>query len=174
MEFDVDQVRAMTAEDRAPYDAQVESRIIRFKDLEADWRLSPNCQLPQYQRANFVYIGVDWSGRVPPIERGDNFSCGIILAPPGKGAALHAHTTEEMFMALSGRWSVFWGQDDAQEIELEQWDAVSIPPPVMRGFRNIGDEDAHLMFILGGGAPPPPVPHPQVVRELEEVGESRS
>ena len=51
---------------------------------------------------------------------------------------------------MSGRWSVYWGDDGEQEIILEAWDVVSIPVHVMRGFRNIGDSRGYLMAILGG------------------------
>ena len=71
-------------------------------------------------------------------------------AEPGKGAALHSHTTVEVFVAMSGRWAVFWGDEGENEIELDTFDLVSVPVGVMRGFRNIGDGHAYLMAILGG------------------------
>ncbi len=53
-------------------------------------------------------------------------------------------------MALSGRWAVYWGDHGENEILLDQWDTISVPPGVMRGFRNAGSEDAYLLAILGG------------------------
>jgi quercetin dioxygenase-like cupin family protein len=53
-------------------------------------------------------------------------------------------------VALSGEWAIYWGDDGEQEIILKQWDTVSVPPGVMRGFRNAGKESALLMAILGG------------------------
>ena len=73
-----------------------------------------------------------------------------IGADPGKGAALHSHPTVEVFIPMSGRWVVYWGDDGEQEIELGPWDVVSVPVGVLRGFRNIGDSHAHLMAIIGG------------------------
>jgi uncharacterized RmlC-like cupin family protein len=55
-----------------------------------------------------------------------------------------------VFIAMSGRWAVYWGDDGEQEIELDPWDVVSVPVGVMRGFRNIGDSHAFLMAIIGG------------------------
>jgi len=37
-----------------------------------------------------------------------------------------------------------------QEIVLDQWDVVSVPPGVMRGFRNAGDAGGYLLAVLGG------------------------
>ena len=51
---------------------------------------------------------------------------------------------------MSGRWAIFWGDEGENEIELDQWDVVSMPVGIMRGFRNIGDSHANLMALLGG------------------------
>ena len=53
-------------------------------------------------------------------------------------------------MPLTGRWGVYWGDDGENEVILEQWDVISVPPGVMRGFRNLGSEDSFLLAILGG------------------------
>ena len=63
-------------------------------------------------------------------------------AEPGKGAALHSHSTVEVFIPLQGRWAVFWGDEGEQEIVLDPFDCVSVPVGVLRGFRNAGDEPA--------------------------------
>ena len=63
---------------------------------------------------------------------------------------MHSHTTVEVFTPLSGRWAIIWGDQGENELVLEAWDTISVPPGVMRGFRNVGTEDAHLMAILGG------------------------
>ena len=43
------------------------------------------------------------------IPQGEKFCVTVIMAEPGRGAPLHAHTTEEIFIALTGRWGIFWG-----------------------------------------------------------------
>jgi uncharacterized RmlC-like cupin family protein len=53
-------------------------------------------------------------------------------------------------MALTGEWSITWGDNGENEVILGPWDAISVPPGVMRGFQNVGNEDAYLMAILGG------------------------
>jgi len=86
---------------------------------------------------------------------------------PGKGAALHSHLTVEVFTPLSGQWVIIWGDHGENEIVLEAWDTISVPPGVMRGFRNVGREPTCLMAILGGTdpgrvtwrQPVPSVPH---------------
>jgi quercetin dioxygenase-like cupin family protein len=45
---------------------------------------------------------------------------------------------------------VIWGDAGQNEVTLEPFDVVSVPPGIMRGFRNDGDEHAILMAIVGG------------------------
>jgi mannose-6-phosphate isomerase-like protein (cupin superfamily) len=181
--MDAEQVKNMAPEERAMYDAQVLQRVIRFKDVLPNWDLSPNCRLPGYERANLVYVGggpyldlqVEPNGPHPaPVVEGENYSVIILLCAPGKGAPLHAHTTEEMFLSLSSRWAVYWGEEDVHEVILEPWDAVSFPGPVMRGFRNVGPEDGYLLSVIGGGSPPPPISHASVISELAKLGLKQS
>jgi mannose-6-phosphate isomerase-like protein (cupin superfamily) len=180
-EMDPEQVLHMSPNERAQYDLLVGERVIRFSQVRPNWLISPNCKLPGYERANFVYVGSgpyvksqsipdgqgsEYSKTVP----GENYSVVILLCEPSKGAPLHAHTTEEMFIALSGRWAVYWGNDAQNEVILDRWDAIWIPAPVMRGFRNVGTESACLLSIIGGGSPPPPIPHPKVTEALAQMG----
>ena len=53
-------------------------------------------------------------------------------------------------MPLSGRWSITWGDEGENEVVLEPWDTISVPPGVMRGFQNVGDDEATLLAIVGG------------------------
>jgi uncharacterized cupin superfamily protein len=178
VQFSAGDIRDMPASERAGFDAQVPARTIRFAEVEPNWLLSPNCRLPGYERGNYVYVGggsyLDWTEAEPATSGaevpGENFSCVILLCEPGKGAPLHAHTTEEMFLVLSGEWVVVWGDDGQHETVLRQWDAVSFPGPVMRGFRNVSDSAAHLLSVIGGGTPPPPIAHPNVTEALARLG----
>ena len=43
-----------------------------------------------------------------------------------------------------------WGDEGEYETVIDQFDVVSVPPGVMRGFRNEGDEHGFIMAILGG------------------------
>ena len=74
----------------------------------------------------------------------------VYRAAPGKRAALHSHTTVEVFIPLSGEWAITWGDKGENEIVLGPWDTISIPPGVMRGFRNVSKEEAYLLALVGG------------------------
>ena len=171
IEFASAEVKEMSSSERTTYDEQVPHRVIRFGETRPQWAAYREALLPAYQRALFGYIGTSATenpGFADAHLAGENFGVTIILAEPGRGAALHAHTTEEMFLPLSGRWCVYWGEEGQHRTFLEQWDAISLPAPVMRGFWNAGDAPAHLLAVLGGGSPPPPVYAASVLAELEQ------
>ncbi len=88
----------------------------------------------------------------PPLAAED-FHLAMIRAEPGKGAALHSHLTQEVFVPLSGRWSIFWGPEGDREVFLEPYDVISVPKHVMRGFRNAGDDTAMMLAVVGGHDP---------------------
>ena len=77
----------------------------------------------------------------------------IVHCEPGKAAPLHNHLTQEVFVALTGQWQVFWGPTGASCLLLEQWDTVSIPPGVSRGFKNVSQEPAYLLGMASGQDP---------------------
>jgi mannose-6-phosphate isomerase-like protein (cupin superfamily) len=171
VEMDAGEIRRMSPEERAKYDAEVERRLIRFKNLRPNWFSFDEAKIPGNERALFRYVGTGASDSPAfraPIPVGENCSFAVIIAAPGKGAPLHAHTTEEVFIPLTGRWSVYWGDQGQHEVILEPWDCVSVPAPCMRGFRNVGTEDAYLLAVVGGGAPPPPIYHELVIQQMEE------
>ncbi|MBI2206243.1 MAG: cupin domain-containing protein [Candidatus Rokubacteria bacterium] len=128
-------------------------RVARFKDLQPSAKAFVDSQIPGHERKIFNVIGrgvTEDATLNPAITDARDFNLTLVHAAPGKGAALHAHPTVEVFMALSGRWAIYWGDAGEQEIVLEPWDTVSVPPGVMRGFRNAGAADGYLMAILGG------------------------
>jgi mannose-6-phosphate isomerase-like protein (cupin superfamily) len=169
VEMDIERVRDMEPRERAEYDAQVEERVIRFGELRPEWMAYREAALPAHERALYGYVG-SVAAENPAFRSsvldGENFCFTIVRADPGKGAPLHAHTTEEVFMPLTGRWAIYWGEDGSRWVYLERWDAVSIPAPVMRGFWNASEEAAHLLAIQGSGSPPPPIYHPAVLEEV--------
>ncbi len=129
------------------------ARTARFGSLRASKQAFVDTRLPEHARDIFNVIGAGVTedpDLAPAITDAQDFNVTYVGAEPGKGAALHSHTTVEVFIAMSGRWAVYWGDDGETEIELDAWDVVSVPVGVMRGFRNIGDGHAYLMAILGG------------------------
>jgi mannose-6-phosphate isomerase-like protein (cupin superfamily) len=129
------------------------ARFAKFGKLTPSKQAFVDTRLPEHERDIFNVIGMGVTedpDLKPAITAVEGFNVTYVGADPGKGAALHAHTTVEVFIAMSGRWAVFWGDEGENEIELDTFDCVSVPVGVMRGFRNIGDGHAHLMAILGG------------------------
>ena len=113
-----------------------------------------------------------------------DFTFHVAECPPGQGPGLHAHhATTETFFCLDGRFRIFWGDHGEHEVTLDQWDTVSVPPGVVRGFRNVSDDVAHLLILVTGGvsdmndiAMTPEYREklsafgPQVLPELEKTG----
>jgi mannose-6-phosphate isomerase-like protein (cupin superfamily) len=83
----------------------------------------------------------------------DGYHMNFVRCEPGKAAPLHNHLTQEVFVALTGRWEVFWGPEGQRHVALEPWDTISIPPGVSRGFRNVSTEPAYLMGMASGDDP---------------------
>jgi len=136
--------------------AEMLTRVARFKNLTASTEAFVDTLVPGHERKIYNVIGggvTEDAALAPAIPHAQDFHVTFIAAEPGKGAALHAHPTIEAFMPLSGQWSVYWGDEGEQEIVLGPWDFISVPVGVMRGFRNVGTEHAHLMSILGGTDP---------------------
>ena len=128
-------------------------RTAQFSELRPSKMAFLDTRIPGHERDIYNVIGggvTEDPSLTPAITAVQDFNVTYVGAEPGKGAALHSHTTVEVFISMSGRWSVFWGDDGANEVILEPWDVVSVPTEVMRGFRNVGDEHGYLMAILGG------------------------
>lgn len=134
------------------------ARVATFKNLKSSTLGVLDAALPQFSREFFSVIGrgiAEDPNMSVAIKDATDFHLAIVKADPGKGSGLHSHTTVEVFMPLSGRWSVQWGNDTQNELVLDQWDVISVPPGVMRGFRNEGHESAYLLAIQGGTHPDP-------------------
>jgi mannose-6-phosphate isomerase-like protein (cupin superfamily) len=141
--------------------ADMHKRVARFKELRSSSQAFLDSLIP----------GVTEDASLnPAITDARDFNLALVHAGPGKGAALHAHPTVEVFIALSGRWAVYWGDEGEQEILLEPWDTISVPPGVMRGFRNAGQKEAYLMAILGGTDAGHVVWSPTVLEKAKATG----
>lgn len=148
-------------------------RVARFKDLTPSRRAFVDSLIPGHEREIFNVIGrgvTEDPALNPAITDARDFNVTLVHAQPEKGAALHAHTTVEVFMPLSGRWAVYWGDTGENEITLERWDVVSVPPGVMRGFRNAGPEAGYLLAILGGTDAGRVAWAPQVLERAGQTG----
>ena len=130
-------------------------RVARFKEQKSSAKAFIDTRIAGYERDIFAIIGgsvMEDPDLRPPIPA-QEFHLGIVKAEPGRGSALHSHLTEEVFMPLTGRWSIYWGPRGDKEVILEPWDVISLPTHVMRGFRNAGTETAYLLAVVGGHDP---------------------
>src|SRR5688500_7014366 len=131
-------------------------RVAVFKQLTPSSRPLVDAVLPQFHRQIFNIIGggvtEDASMKVP-ITAVDGLHMAIIKAEPKKGTGLHNHRTVEVFMPLTGTWSVQWGDDGENELTIGQWGVISIPTGIMRGFRNESAEEAYMLSLVGGDVP---------------------
>jgi mannose-6-phosphate isomerase-like protein (cupin superfamily) len=133
------------------------TRVARFKELKSSKLPLLDAVIPGCEREIYNIIGRGMSEdreHHVPITDNRGFNVAIVECEPGKGTLHHDHETIEMFMPLGGKWKVFWGDDeDTNSVTIEQFDVVSVPIGVMRGFRNISDEKAMLMVTVGGTDP---------------------
>ena len=134
--------------DANPSVAEMETRVARFKDLRptADYIDSA---IPGCERTTLRVLGLQPGA---PLAA-EGFHMNIVRCEPGKSAPLHNHLTQEVFVALTGRWEVFWGPLGERSVVLGQWDTISIPPGVSRGFRNVSEGPAYLMGMASGQDP---------------------
>ena len=135
--------------------AEMESHVARFADQKSSDKAFIDTRIPGHEREIFSIIGggvMEDPEMNPPIAAQD-FHLAMIRSEPGKGAALHAHLTQEVFMPLTGRWAIFWGPDGGKEVILGPHDVISVPIHVMRGFRNISDQSAMMLAVVGGNDP---------------------
>jgi len=126
----------------------MEARVARFN------RLVPtndyiDAGIPGCERTTYRVLG----HRPDAPLQAEDFHLNIVRCEAGKAAPLHNHLTQEVFIALTGRWEVFWGPEGERSLVLEPLDTVSIPPGVSRGFRNVSAAPALLMGMASGRDP---------------------
>lgn len=135
--------------------AEMLERVALWKDMKPNPQMFVDTRLPEHERDLYSIIGPGVSedpDTEPAITDAQDFNIAYIGAEPGKGAALHSHPTVEVFIPVTGSWAIYWNEGDAQEeVILGPMDCISVPPGVLRGFRNAGDEHA-FMIGIGGGA----------------------
>ena len=135
--------------------ADMERNIARFRSLTSTSQSFIDTFIPGHEREIFQIIGTgpledpNTKAAIPA----QDFHVAIIRADPGKGAALHSHLTQEVFMPLTGKWAISWGPQGEKEVVLEPFDTISVPIHVMRSFRNAGTESGLLLALVGGHDP---------------------
>lgn len=133
--------------------AEMAERIAFFGEQTPDKNLMITQSIPGMQRDIYSIIGPgvsENSGTQPAIVDSTGFNVAYVGAAPGNASGLHSHEEVEVFIPISGTWSLFWNEGDAREqVVLGPMDCISVPGGVMRAFRNIGSEYAHLLVIIG-------------------------
>jgi mannose-6-phosphate isomerase-like protein (cupin superfamily) len=137
-----------TITDANPTVGEMEARVARFARLVPTDDYADS-RIPGFERTTYRVLG---NQPAAPLQA-DGFHLNIVRCEPGKAAPLHNHLTQEIFVALTGRWEVFWGPEGARCLILEPLDTVSIPPGVSRGFRNVSAEPSLLMGMASGRDP---------------------
>jgi mannose-6-phosphate isomerase-like protein (cupin superfamily) len=136
---------------------EMEKNVARFHALEPLKMAFVDTVLPGYEREILSVIGaavIENAANRPAIPAMGAFNLAYVRSKPGARGALHSHPTVEVFIPMSGRWAVIWGSDadfgrTPNEIELGPGDVISVPPGVMRCFKNVCDQEAVLMAIVG-------------------------
>lgn len=139
--------RAAKFKDLRPYsDQHDESTGIPRKAME---KLTAHRVYP-------VMVPESYTGRssMAPVKAGERVVLAIAECPPGDGPGLHNHEiTTESFFCLQGRFEITWGDEGEHSVVLDPMDFVSVPPGVMRAFRNISDETGRLFVTIEMGEP---------------------
>ena len=87
-----------------------------------------------------------------PIKGAAGITMTIAKCPTGQGPSLHNHkTTFETFTVLKGKFLIEWNDDGSENIQLNEFDTISIPPGVCRSFKNISNKEGLLQVIISGG-----------------------
>jgi mannose-6-phosphate isomerase-like protein (cupin superfamily) len=134
--------------DANPSVAEMEARVARFRSLTPTSDYIDSA-IPGCERTTYRVLGQPPGA---PLQAED-FHLSFVHCEPGKSAPLHNHLTQEVFIAVTGRWEVFWGPDGARSLVLEPLDTITVPPGVSRGFRNVSSEPSWLIGIAGGRDP---------------------
>lgn len=133
---------------------EMSERIAVFEDQTPSQQLLITQSIPGFQRDIYSIIGRGVSENAetrPAIVDSTGFNIAYVGAEPGNGSASHTHAEVEVFIPFSGQWAIYWNEGEAaEEVVIGPMDCVSVPPGVMRSFRNVGSGYGHLMAIIGG------------------------
>jgi mannose-6-phosphate isomerase-like protein (cupin superfamily) len=134
--------------------AEMEStRVARWGQVEPYGETFIESRLPGFEKRLYKLINrgvLENQGVDPAIKGSHRFGVTLIEVPAGQGANLHSHKTEEVFFPLNGDMVVIWGEKGEHEMTLHQWDCISMPTDIMRGFRNPNNHTLVIYSVVGG------------------------
>lgn len=143
-------------------DVTMAQRVARYRELKP-LPVQQNANIPQaardviYARKLLSVVGLGVASNTPisanaPINGAGGITVTYAVCPPGQGPSLHSHqATFETFTVMQGRFEITWNDNGENRLELEPFDAISVPPGVCRAFRNIGATEGVLQVIISGG-----------------------
>ncbi len=151
------------------------TRVARWGKITPYGEAFVENRIPGHEKTLYKIInrGVLENRGVQPAIHGEHrFGISMIDVPPGSGAGLHAHVTEEVFCPLNGPMTVIFGPNGEHSIDLNAWDVISIPPGVMRGFKNPSLEKLVIYSVVGGNDTEVGRIdwHPEVLKAAEATG----
>jgi quercetin dioxygenase-like cupin family protein len=137
-----------------------QNRVARLNALKL-WPIQQDVEVPQEARDLILarrLLTVARPGELQgpfdnpaPITDVEGFSLNVAVCPPGQGPGLHIHrTTTETFTCLRGTFRVFYGRKGEHETILREFDTISVPAGVLRGFTNVGAEEGYLQVLITG------------------------
>jgi quercetin dioxygenase-like cupin family protein len=143
--------------------------VVRYADLEPAKGAPPDATLARFARERLMVLGR--ASERPAGAAGPDIDAGINLAyvrcEPGKGFCAHMHPGWEIFVPMSGRWRIT--VQDGEDIEIDAWDAVSVPGDVFHGAVNISDGTAVMMSINPGADTARFAIAPEILAEIAEA-----
>ena len=137
------------------------TQLVRFEECPRNWSVYHEARLPEGVRSLRRYIGGvsgDTDEGPPPSLSEGEIGYAMVECGNGRGAPLHDHPCEELFIPLEGRWVVYW-MDERERLRqavLDPWDACWVPAGVQRGFRNADRTEGKIHIIQGQGSTPAP------------------
>ena len=137
------------------------TQLVRFEECPRNWSVYHEARLPEGVRSLRRYIGGvsgDTDEGPPPSLSEGEIGYAMVECGNGRGAPLHDHPCEELFIPLEGRWVVYW-MDERERLRqavLDPWDACWVPAGVQRGFRNADRTEGKIHIIQGQGSTPVP------------------
>lgn len=124
--------------------------VARFKDLVDDRDIFPDIKDSPNPRRHFHVISEGSHIGPSKITTPHHFHMSYLEVPPGATAGLHAHALPEVFIPLTGRFQIIYGDHGENTLDLEPYDTVSVPPGVMRNFKNVGNVNGLMIVIYDG------------------------
>ncbi|MBT6537295.1 MAG: cupin domain-containing protein [Rhodospirillaceae bacterium] len=160
-------------------DEMLANNVSRASEMRGSPLAFLDMRMPGHERENINIIGLNVTENMDdpaldPIIKAPahGFSVGYIRARNGRGAALHAHETEEVFVPIRGQWEIYWlAGEEEQAVTLDVGDVVNVPLGIYRGFRCACDDPEALMLaVVGGPDAGKPNWHPSVLEAARETG----